>query len=73
MLDLDLTEAMLMLAKARFSPFTKSDFDAFGGIESPNPYIGEYKEWLIIIDGDRVNFENNKTGEGRLFVLTEQF
>ena len=48
--------ALALIATTKFAPFTKADFMAFGGVETENPLIGESDEWLIIIDGNLVDF-----------------
>lgn len=50
------TEAMLLIAKAEFKPFTKADYESFNGVESDNPMLGEYEDWVIVIDGNTIQF-----------------
>lgn len=58
MLDLDHTEALRLIAQTTFHPFTKADYQTYGGVESTNPMLGETDDYLIIIDGDLIQFHN---------------
>jgi hypothetical protein len=49
-------EALLLLARTEMKPFDKGDYMAFGGVSSDNPLIGENGDWLIILDGDELEF-----------------
>lgn len=58
--------ALLMVAKTKFEPFSASDFDAFSGVNSDNPMIGEYKDYLIIIDGEVIEI-TDQMGDGHCY------
>jgi len=58
MLDLDRSEALLLIAQTTFHPFTKADYQTYGGVESTNPMIGETEQYLIIIDGELIQFHD---------------
>ena len=58
MLDLDRSEALLLIAQTTFHPFTKADYQTYGGVESDNPMIGETEQYLIIIDGELIQFHD---------------
>jgi hypothetical protein len=58
MLDLNHTEALRLIAQTTFHPFTNADYQTYGGVESTNPMLGETSDYLIIIDGDLIQFHN---------------
>ncbi len=58
MLDLDRSTALMLIAKTTFHPFTKADYQTYGGVESTNPMLGETENYLIIIDGNMVQFHD---------------
>lgn len=58
MLDLDRSEALRLIAQTTFHPFTKADYQTYGGVESTNPMLGETEQYLIIIDGDLIQFHD---------------
>jgi hypothetical protein len=66
------TQALLLIARTEFSPFTETDWMAFSGCESANPLIGYNGSYTIILDGDCVNIlaEDDDCG-GQLFNLKE--
>jgi len=49
-------EAMRLIAKTQFRPFDKSDFMAWSGCNSDEPFIGEFEDIIVILDGDAVVF-----------------
>lgn len=53
------TEALKLIARTQFAPFTESDYYGFQGIESENPMLGEFDGWTIVIDGDVAQFEQD--------------
>ena len=71
--NLTAEKALFLVAMAKFERFTPSDYDAFGGVESDNPMLGEYNDWLIIIDGKRVDFDDPETGASYTFDLNELY
>ena len=50
--------ALLMLATAKFDPFTAADYDSYAGVTSENPMVGEFDDWFIIVDGDIIQLHN---------------
>lgn len=58
MINLDRTEALRLIAQTTFHPFTNADYQTYGGVESTNPMIGETEDYLIIIDGDLIQFHD---------------
>ena len=70
MLNLDRNEALILIAKTTFSPFTKADYASFAGVESEAPYIGEIDDYIIILDGNMVQFMNAE-GDFKSFYITE--
>jgi hypothetical protein len=53
--ELDTNEFLKMIKKLSsldFRPFTKNDWMAFQGCESPDPLIAETEDGLIILDGN---------------------
>lgn len=58
MLDLDRSTALRLIAQTTFHPFTNADYQTYGGVESTNPMIGETEDYLIIIDGDLIQFHD---------------
>jgi hypothetical protein len=70
-------EAMQWLTIAELRPFDKLDYQAFAGVESNNPLIGEFGQegtgGVIVVDGAVVEFiDVDFDGEGHYvnFVLT---
>lgn len=58
MLDLDRSTALMLIAQTTFHPFTNADYQTYGGVESDNPMIGETEDYLIIIDGNLIQFHD---------------
>jgi hypothetical protein len=67
MLDLDHSAALRLIAQTTFHPFTNADYQTYGGVESTNPMIGETEQYVIIIDGDLIQFHDM---EGDFFNFT---
>ena len=63
-------EALRLLLKANTRPFTPTDYDAFSGVEGPDPRIGEAGGYVIIVDENQVSFVNEE-GEETTFHLTK--
>jgi hypothetical protein len=70
MLDLDRNEALILIAKTQFHPFTKADYVSFAGVESETPYIAETEDYIIILDDNMVQFMNAE-GDFKSFFLGE--
>jgi hypothetical protein len=70
-LNLDRNEALTLIAKTTFSPFTKADYESFAGVESENPYIGENGDYIIILDGNMVQFMNADGDFQSFFLIGE--
>ncbi len=65
-------ELFALIASTTFSPFTKSDWDAFAGCESENPMIGASGMFTIVLDGSMVNIIHEEDGYGgQLFELNQ--
>jgi hypothetical protein len=65
-------ELLLIIARTEFKPFTKSDWDIFAGCESAEPRIGYYKDFVIVLDYDKINIihDEDEFG-GQLFELNQ--
>lgn len=65
-------EALIIIAQTEFQPFSEGDWYAFAGCQSDKPYIGYYKDYTIVIDGDKVNIvhEEDEYG-GKLYSFEE--
>lgn len=63
------SEALLMVAKTEFKPFEPADYHAFSGVESDNPMLGEYGDWLIVIDGKVIQFTDQEMDSCYIFTL----
>jgi len=70
MLNLNRTEALSLIAQTTFNPFTNADYMSFAGVTSDKPYIGENGDYLIILDGNMVQFMNAE-GDFKSFYITE--
>ena len=69
---LSMTEALALIAKTQFSPFTEADWFAFAGCESDDPVIGYNGDFAIVVDGDTVNIIHAEDEYGgQLFCLSE--
>jgi len=69
---LSMTEALSLIAKTQFSPFTEADWFAFAGCESDDPVIGYNGDFAIVVDGDTVNIIHAEDEYGgQLFCLSE--
>ena len=57
-MKMTMSQALALLASAKFEPFTDSDWHAFSGCESKEPklYYDEIAGLTIIIDGQVVDF-----------------
>ena len=62
--EMNMSQALALLATAKFEPFTDSDWHAFNGCESDDPqiYYDEDKGITIIIDGQVVEFVDDDSG-----------
>lgn len=49
-------EAMRLIAKTQFRPFDKNDWMAWSGCNTEEPFIGEFEDIVVILDGDAVVF-----------------
>ena len=47
-------EAMLILVRTEMKPFGKEDYYGFAGVSSDEPMIGEWFNYLVILDGDQL-------------------
>jgi hypothetical protein len=65
------TTALIMVAKTEFKPFTISDYEAFSGVTSEYPMIGEYEDYIIVIDGDVIQITECELGSCYQFNLGE--
>ena len=54
--ELTLVEALNLVATLSFRPFDESDDYSFPGVETETPMIAENDEFVVILDGDRVEF-----------------
>jgi hypothetical protein len=45
-----------MIAKTTFRPFSDNEWNAYAGVQTRNPLIGEYNNFIIIIDGEVASF-----------------
>ena len=50
------SEALLIAATTSWQAVATTNFRPFSGVNSINLYIGEYKEYLIVMDGNRIRF-----------------
>lgn len=82
--DIDVFEALNLIANAKFRPFDKNDWMAFSGCESENPLIAygvsfgtpiplsSEDLFTVIIDGDNINIIAEYDGNsGQVFRLKE--
>lgn len=70
MLELNRTEALSLIAQTTFHPFTNADYMSFSGVTSDKPYIGENGDYLIILDGNTIQFQDME-GDFQSFYITE--
>jgi hypothetical protein len=69
---LSASEAIALIAKTQFSPFTESDWHAFMGCEADEPFIGYNGDYCLVLDGETVNiFHAEDEFGGQLFSLSE--
>ena len=52
--EMNASMALRMIALTSFRPFNSDDWVYFAGCESKTPLIGEFEEFLIVLDGSRV-------------------
>jgi hypothetical protein len=57
---LNVTQALLWVARTEFVPFTDTDWQAWAGCESENPLIGYTPDYIIIIDGETIFVQSNE-------------
>lgn len=50
------TEALLLVAAAKFRPMTDEDRDMLAGTESDDARVAYTDDWVIIIDGSTIAF-----------------
>lgn len=53
---MDKSRALTTIARTTFRPFERVEWETYAGVNSENPLIGESHEYVIIIDGDIVEF-----------------
>lgn len=64
-------EVLRYTALATFLPFSKNDWDAFSGVDVPDPLIGEYGSYILIIAGNVVTVVDTE-GQEEQFLLGSQ-
>ena len=72
-MNLTMSQALALLASAKFEPFSDSDWYAFNGCESKEPklYYDEIAGLTIIIDGQVVDFiDDDGESRGQLNLTT---
>jgi hypothetical protein len=47
----------------RLRPFTPGDYDAFAGVESPNPQVCYTARTVVLLDGATVEFHASPTAD----------
>ena len=57
---LNVTQALLWVARTEFAPFDDSDYEGFAGVESENPLIGYTPDYIIVIDGETIFVQSNE-------------
>lgn len=64
----------LILETVHFKPFDKNDYDAFAGVESDEPMIGEFEGGVVIKDGEDIILidVNSQDGEEQHFTWTQR-
>jgi len=69
---LSASEAIVLIAKTQFSPFTEADWFAFMGCEADEPLIGYNGDYCLVLDGETVNIihAEDEFG-GQLFSFSE--
>ena len=66
------TELFSIIANTKFREFDEMDWCLFAGCESKNPLIGEYNDFLIVLDNDMVNIVHSEDEYGgQLFELNQ--
>lgn len=70
--QLSAVEVFRLMALTEFKPFTESDWEAFLGCESENPFIGHNGDYTLVLDGETLNvIHAEDMYGGQLFSLTE--
>jgi hypothetical protein len=70
--QLSAVEAFRLMALTEFKPFTESDWEAYLGCESENPFIGYNGDYTLVLDGETLNVCHFDDGYGgQLFSLAE--
>jgi len=70
---LTMSQALALLAKADFKPFTRNDWYAFSGCDSADPmiYYDEVAGLTIIHDGEAIDFiDDDGESRGQLNLTT---
>jgi hypothetical protein len=57
------SQILALVARARFEPFTETDWDAFAGCSSENPLIAEVDHYILIIDGAEIQVTDSEKWE----------
>jgi hypothetical protein len=47
-------QALMLVATTEMKPFTKADWMSYSGCETENPLIGEFDDFLIVLDGNEL-------------------
>jgi len=70
--QLNITEALALIAKTEFKAFDENDFACWAGVETEAPLIGCNGIYAIVIDGENINIiaEGDEYG-GQFFFLGE--
>lgn len=67
-------QALILLAKTTMREFSKEDWYVYAGCMSAIPMVGEYEDYVVVVDGNKMNVIHSKnvlTG-GQLFHLEEK-
>ena len=69
---LSASEAIALIAKTQFSPFTEFDWSAFAGCEADEPLIGYNGDYCLVLDGENINIIHGEDEYGgQLFSFSE--
>lgn len=63
--------ALIMVGKAEMKPFTFADYDAFSGVTSECPMIGECDGYLIVIDGNEIQIMDEEATKCFIFRMND--
>ena len=56
--EMSAEEAMMILVRTEMRPFSLEDYDAYAGVSVMDPMIGEWFNYIVILDGNELEIQD---------------